>query len=152
MNGSILVAAIALAVTVFARMFMGVLALLAGKASLWAVVVPLAIALLILLGILAGHRLAWQWGRLLGLAAGIILTLVTIQVLRRANGRPEVLVFGSLLALQGVPLFPMFFALGTQGAREHFRLICPQCGRSKPRGGNFLYTKVVCKECKTVWS
>lgn len=151
MNVSILVAAVAIGLMVFARLFMGVLALLAGQVSLAGVVIPVAVALLILYGIVMGQRLAWQWGRLLGLLGGIMLTLAAVGVFRNANGDPGILIAGGLLALQGVPLFPMFFALGTKGAREHFRLTCPQCGAAKPKGANFLFTEACCRKCNARW-
>lgn len=151
MNVSILIAAVALGLMVFARLFMGVLALLAGQVSLVGVAIPVAVALLILYGILVGQRLAWQWGRLLGLLGGIILTLTAVGVFRNANGQPGMLMVAGLVALQGVPLFPMFFALGSKGAREHFRLICPQCGAAKPKGANFLFTEARCRKCNARW-
>ncbi len=152
MNVSILIAAVAIGLMVFARLFMGVLALLAGQASIAAVLLPVAVALLILYGIVMGQRLAWQWGRLLGLFGGIVLTLAAVGAFSNANGEPGMLIAGGLLMLQGVPLFPMFFALGTKGAREHFRLSCPNCGAAKPKGGNFLFTEAVCRKCDERWS
>ncbi len=152
MNVSILIAAVAVGVMVFARIFMGVLALLSGQVALVAVVLPVVVALLILYGIVMGQRLAWQWGRLLGLLGGVILTLAAVGAFRNANGEPGMLIVGGLLALQGVPLFPMFFALGTKGARAHFRLSCPKCGAGKPKGGNFLFTEAVCRKCDERWS
>jgi hypothetical protein len=151
MRVSILIAATAIGLMVFARIFMGVLTLLAGQVSIPGVVIPVAVALLILYGIVMGQRLAWQWGRLLGLLGGIILTLAAVGAFTNAEGDPTIMVAGALLALQGIPLFPMFFALGTQGAREHFRLTCPQCGAGKPKGGNFLFTEALCRKCGTRW-
>lgn len=150
---SILVAATAVGIMVFARLFMGVLILLAGGwASIGNVVVPIAVALLILYGIIAGQRLAWQWGRLLGLLGGILLTVAAVGVLSKSTEGPRYLIVGMLLLLQGVVLFPMFFALGTQGARTHFRLTCPQCGHAKPKGGDFLFTKAICRKCNASWT
>jgi hypothetical protein len=151
MKISILIAATAIGLMVFARIFMGVLALVAGQASIVAVVLPVAVALLIMYGIVMGKRLAWQWGRLLGLLGGIILTLAAVGAFANAEGDPTTMIAGGLLALQGIPLFPMFFALGTKGAREHFRLTCPQCGAGKPKGGNFLFTEALCRKCGTRW-
>lgn len=151
MSRSVWLAAVCGGIMVLSRLSMGVLAMIGGGNPILGFVVPVAIALLILVGILAGQRLAWQWGRLLGLFGGILLTFAAVGTFARAQGRPEVLIVGALLLLQGVPLFPMFFALGTRGAREHFRLSCPQCGHAKPRGGNFLFTEAVCRKCATRW-
>jgi len=151
MNASILVAAISVGVMVFARLLMGVLALGTGGASIPGVLLPIVVAVLIFWGIVAGHRLAWQWGRLLGLVGGILLTFAAVGVFSRADGQAGPLIVGTLVALQGIPLFPLFFALGTPQARQYFRLVCPQCGSSKPQGGNFLFSKAICKKCKTTW-
>lgn len=153
MPTSVLVAAIAVGIMVFSRLFMGVLILLGGGwAAMVNVVIPIAVALLILYGIIVGQRLAWQWGRLLGLLGGVLLTLTAVGILSRSAEGPGYLMIGVLLLLQGVPLFPMFFALGTQSARTHFRLTCPQCGHAKPKGGNFLFTRAVCRKCNASWT
>jgi hypothetical protein len=151
MNASILVAAISVGIMVFARLVMGGLALLSGRVPVISITLPIALAGLILAGIVTGQRLAWQWGRLLGLFGGILLSMAAFGVLARAGEQPGYLIVGILLALQALPLFPMFFALGTLGAKQHFCLICPQCGSNKPRGGNFLFTKAVCRDCGTSW-
>ena len=151
MNASILVAAISVGIMVFARLVMGVLAFLSGRVPVISIVIPIGLAVLILFGIIVGHRLAWQWGRLLGLLGGIILSLAAFGAFSRAAEQPGFLVVGVLLAMQGLPLFPMFFALGTQEARKHFRLICPQCGNAKPKAANFLFTKTIGRNCDTSW-
>jgi hypothetical protein len=152
MNASILVAVVSVGIMVVVRLLVGGLALVGGGASIPATLIPVILALLILVGIVTRHRLAWQWGRLLGLMGAILITLTAVGVFYRAGGRTEPLIVGTLVALQGLPLYFLFFALGTRGAREYFRLICPQCGVSKPKGGNFLFTKVICKKCKATWA
>jgi hypothetical protein len=137
---------------VVARIIMGGLALLSGRVSPLSVLLPVAVALLILIGIIKGQRLAWQWGRLLGLIGAVLLTLMAIGAVIRIPEQPAMLIVAVLIGLQGVALFPMFFALGTTGAKEHFRVICPACGKSKVKGGNFLFTKVICRECNQEWS
>ncbi|MHC4659208.1 MAG: hypothetical protein ACYS83_08535 [Planctomycetota bacterium] len=151
MKKSILVAAVSVGIMLLSRAVMGGLALVSGTASVPGILIPLVVAVLILVGIINGHRLAWQWGRVLGLFSAVVLSLVAVAALANAKGQPGRLLVGLLVALQGVPLFAMFFALGTQGAKEHFRLICPECGSTKAKGGNFLFTKAVCKKCKVSW-
>lgn len=151
MSRSVWIAAVCGGIMVLSRLSMGMLAMIGGGVSILGVVAPVGIAVLILIGILAGQRLAWQWGRLLDLFGGLVLTSAAVGTFANAQGRPEVLIVGALLLLQGAPLFPMFFALGTRGAREHFRLICPQCGHGRPRGGNFLFTEAVCRKCAARW-
>ena len=151
MKKPILVAVVSVGIMVFARAVMGGLAYFSGRASIPAILIPLVLAILILVGIIKGHRLAWQWGRLLALLGAIILTLAALGALARAREQPAMLPVAILVFLQGAPLFAVFFAMCTQGAKEHFRLICPECGSAKAKGGNFLFTKAVCRKCKATW-
>jgi len=151
MNKYVVVAVISLGITILSRTIMGGLALLYGTASVLSVVISLVVAAVILVGLIERFRLAWQWGRILGLFAAIILTLTAVVFFGRAREEPGFWLVGVLVATQGVPLFPMFFALGTRGAREYFRVICPECGSSKVKGGNFLFTKAQCRKCNLVW-
>jgi len=89
---------------------------------------------------------------MLGLLGAIILTIAAVSTSACIPEEPAMLIIAILIALQGIPLFPMFFALGTVGAKEHFRVICPNCGKSNVKGGNFLFTKVVCRKCNAQWS
>lgn len=152
MKKPVIVAVVSVSIMVFARIIMGGLALLSDRVSPLSILLPVAVALLILIGIIKGQRLAWQWGRLLGLLGAVVLTLSAIGAAIRIPEQPAMLIVAVLIALQGVPLFPMFFALGTTGAKEHFRVICPACGKSRVKGGNFLFTKVICRECNHEWS
>jgi len=151
MNASILVATISVGVMVLARLIMGGLIVLTGGTPILSITIPVGLGILILIGIILGHRLAWQWGRLLGIFGGIVLTLTAVGVLSRVPEQPGLVIIGVLLLMQGLPLFPMFFALGTPGAERHFRLICPQCGSRKPKGGDFLFTQATCRHCGTMW-
>jgi hypothetical protein len=152
MKKPIIIAVVSVCTMVTARIVMGGLALLHGRVSLLAILLPIVVALLILIGIIKGHRLAWQWGRLVGLLGAIILTLSAYGAFVRIPVRPEMLIVAILMALQGIPLFPLFFALGTVAAKEHFRVICPSCGGSKVKGSDFLFTKVTCRNCNAQWS
>jgi len=151
MKKPIVIAVVSVSVMVASRVLMGLLALLSGKASLLGVFLPVLLAGLILVGIVKGHRLAWQWGRMLGLVGGILLTLMAVAALARSGEGSGWTIAATLLAFQGVPLFPMFFALGTVEAREHFRVICPQCGNTKVKGRDFLFTKATCRRCNATW-
>jgi hypothetical protein len=152
MNKSITVAVVSVSIMVIARIIMGGLALLSGQVSPLSILLPIVFALLILIGIIKGQRLAWQWGRLLGLLGAFVLTFAAVGTSFHIPEEPALVIVTALVAMQGVPLFPMFFALGTAGAKEHFRLICPGCGKSKVKAGNFLFTKVICRQCNTAWS
>jgi len=151
MNKYVVVAVISLGITIFSRIITGVLALLYGTASVLSVVISLVVAAVIFVGFIERFRLAWQWGRIIGLFAGIILTFIAVVTFMGARDEPGLWLPSVLVATQGVPLFLMFFALGTNGARAHFRLVCPECGSSEVKGGNFLFTKAQCKQCNLIW-
>lgn len=151
MSVSVLVAAFSVVTMIFSRVYMGVRDLPSGNVSFPALLVPVLIAMLMLFGIVTGQRLAWQWGRLLGLLGGAVLTFAAIFAFVDANGQSGVPAHAILLALQGLPILAMVVALGTHGSREYFRIICPQCGCSKPRGGDFMFTRAICSKCGTTW-
>lgn len=152
MNKSIIIAILLVSMMVVARIIMGGLALLSGQVSLLSILLPIVLGLLILIGIIKGQRLAWQWGRLLGLFGGFVLTFATVGASLRIPEEPAMIIVAFLLAMQGLPLFFLFFALGTVGTKEHFRIICPGCGKSNVKGGNFLFSKVICRNCNAEWS
>ena len=152
MKKPIVVAVVSVSIMIIARIIMGGLALLSGQVSLLSILIPITLAFLILAGIITRQRLAWQWGRMLGLLGAIVLTFSAIVTGMQIPENPALIIVVIFIAMQGVPLFPMFFALGTVGAKEHFRVICPGCGKSKVKGGNFLFTKVVCRKCNAHWS
>jgi hypothetical protein len=156
MKKPIVIAVVSVSIMVASRIIMGGLALLSGQLSpvdvLVDIMLPVLLAVLILVGIIKGHHLAWQWGRLLGLAAAILLTVIAVVTFAHSGEQPEMMIVAVFVAVQGIPLFPMFFALGTNGAREHFRLICPSCGSSRVKGANFLFTKAICRRCNATWS
>jgi len=113
------------------------------------------------IGLLSRHKLAWQWGRILvplsalfsGLAGLILLTqfYAGTPALRSNQGvglAPAValLVISALMSI-------VFFALGTDAAREFFRLVCPRCGqRRSSTAADFLFNSARCKSCGYIWS
>ena len=112
----------------------------------------LAVAGLVIAGFVAGHRLTWQWGRilaLLGAAGALVFTIASATA--GGSGRPAVSAGTvAILLIQTVTLLVLFFSLGTRTAREHFRLICPACGASTQRAADFLFSRAKC-DCGNVW-
>ncbi|MHC4482830.1 MAG: hypothetical protein ACYSW4_04710, partial [Planctomycetota bacterium] len=68
--------------------------MVSGTASVPGILIPLVVAVLILVGIINGHRLAWQWGRVLGLFSAVVLSLVAVAALANAKGQPGRLLVG----------------------------------------------------------
>jgi hypothetical protein len=148
----IIVAIVCLGIVLIARGIMYGLAFISGNVSFVSLAITMLLTLLVFIGLIKGHRLAWQWGRILGIFAAVILCLAAVGTALRFSDQPGMLLVVTLIALQGIPLFIMFFALGTKGAREYFRVICPECGEHKVKAGNFLFTKVICRKCNKEWS
>jgi hypothetical protein len=148
---SVVVAASALSLMMSARVAQLALAFDAGTPAgrLMTGFMQLGIGGLILAGLLLRNRLAWQWGRVAAVLGFVALGFVLWAYVSRMapwDTLPVVLILAQL-----VPVAAIFFALGTESAREHFRLRCPQCSAFTSRAANFLFTKAVCDTCNTTW-
>lgn len=109
--------------------------------------IRLTILFLILSGVLTGHKLAWQWGRLLTLLALFgILAAMLLMIIKAYD--PIAALLGFLLS---IPMLTIFIAFGRDSAREHFGLICPRCNSFKVKADDFLYRQAKCKECNHTW-
>ena len=116
--------------------------------------ISLALQLLILWGLIVGHRLAWQWGRILGLLAALLFTFSAIVMFSQSSASPAPLVLiltGITLVVQALCLYTIFFSLGRPSAREHFRLRCPSCGKLTSSAADFFFNRAKCKACQNVW-
>lgn len=109
---------------------------------------------LVVLGFIKGNRLAWRWGRIFGLIWAIFGILRIFSILSPmgstlyGNIHPTIIV---LIVIYSLLLFVIVFTLGIDGAREHFNLICRNCGSKRIKAGDFLFKKVICKECGKKW-
>jgi hypothetical protein len=118
--------------------------------------ISLGVGALVLWGFAARHRLAWQWGRVLGLICAV-LSSVAVLVIFFTRVDPEVFPLGQRLLFAALSLgvaacyFVIFFAFGKPDAREYFRLYCPSCGRPTRTAGDFLFTTAKCQRCGEVW-
>jgi hypothetical protein len=125
-----------------------------GPAALVRLGVSAGLGMLILWGVIVGNRLAWQWGRFLGLLAGLLLLLAGIFVFTGGPaGVPPAarILAGGILLAQAICVYTIFFSLGRPSAREHFRLRCPSCGKFTTAAADFFFKRAKCKGCQTVW-
>jgi hypothetical protein len=146
MPKSVIVAIAAVSIVFLERVVLGVVAVAAGTASLLGVVLTGGISVIILVGMIKRHRLAWQWGRILGLIGAILLTSIVISAIRMGLGTAAI-ICGS----QAILLYIVFFMLGTIGAKEYFRLVCPTCNQVTTKGADFFFSKAKCKACNIEW-
>lgn len=118
-----------------------------------AYLVPFAASLglggLILLGLWNGHRLAWQWGRLVSVLGFILFGIITAMTFSRpAELHPLI---SLLFFFHCAPLLVLFLALGRQSSREYFRLRCPTCGTMTTQSADFLFSRARCRACNGIW-
>ena len=158
MPASVIAAVAALAVSLSAEFALRALAMTRDPTSVtlaYTTLASTAVGLLILWGMIVGNRLAWQWGRLLGVLAAIVLTIVTLAAfseVRKANSLTPALILGvGFPLLEAVCLYTIFFALGRPSAKRYFRLECPSCGQFTNTANDFLFAQAKCRACRKVW-
>ena len=152
MKTSVIVALVSLGIIAAARVLMLLNTLLATGMISIQFLIPTILVVLGFIGIIKGYRLAWQWGRLLGILGAVLFTLFAVIYITEI-GQRSYMMFASIVSMvQAVLLFLMYFALGTAGSREYFKVICPGCGERKVRAGDFLFSKVICSKCSKEWS
>lgn len=159
MPSSVVLAIIALCIMLGLQLINAVMALTVAPPELLArmlvqTVVGIVLGGLILWGLITGHRLAWQWGRIAGLLGAILAGIVGMVAI--AGGQPgDSAAVRLLMALVFLTistcLFIITFSLGTRSARLHFRLRCPSCGRFTSSAADFFFNMAKCKRCKEVW-
>jgi hypothetical protein len=103
-----------------------------------------ALLVLLVVGLARRWRLAWLWGRYLGLFLAIVLAGILAWSWRALA--PAQLALGLLLF--PVPLAVVGVALGRRSAFSWFRLVCPVCAARSGRG-DLLLRQVRCPTCGT---
>jgi hypothetical protein len=106
------------------------------------------IGALIIAGFVNGHRLAWQWGRLIGLVLGTGFLLMSATLALRGDNNP--LTF-SIAAVFSASLILMGVLLGLPKSRAYFRLVCPDCGSREVKATDFLFNTAKCEKCECRW-
>lgn len=148
---SIIVAISAVSLMFATRIVLAAMAMAAGTLSPLGVGVQILLSVLILVGLYKGHRLAWQWGRVLGaLGATICIFLAVMVLLAKEPKAGSTIVFG-FSAFNAAILLTVVFSLGTKSAKRYFGLVCPACGSTKCKAGDFLFNKVKCVDCGGEW-
>ncbi|MBI1903844.1 MAG: hypothetical protein HYS13_22300 [Planctomycetia bacterium] len=109
------------------------------------------VGILVVVGLIRGHRLAWQWGRVLAIL-GVLLLGIAAAVAAATNfaAGARALLFADV-AVSGALLLTTFFALGRPSARRYFRLVCPQCGRATGSAADFWFRLAQCRQCRIRW-
>ena len=118
---------------------------------LW-LIIRLLIAALILVGLVRGHALAWQWGMIMPILSALFIGMSLFLLLTRhglnfTSSLVALLLVALLLGHLAVPVL-----LSLRSSRVFFGLQCPSCGQVKGRAANFLFSRRRCRACHTVWT
>lgn len=159
---SVIVAIVALCVLLALQLVIGILALAASRLFpeqlgrvLGQLIAVAVIGGLVLWGLFAGHRLAWQWGRLLGMLGAVLYLIAALAVLAAGGaqaGPPGARIFVGLFALiVSACLFTITFSLATKPAKAYFGLRCPACRRYTSSAADFWFNQAKCKSCGAIW-
>jgi len=111
---------------------------------------------LIFLGMIMGHRLAWQWGRVLTILGSILLGLAVVGsvfVPDRNQVRPNLatLITAIAFSIWVLLMITIFVCLGRTSAKRYFRLVCPTCRKTTNKAADFLFNRASCKACGRIW-
>lgn len=111
--------------------------------------ISIAVSTIVLVGIIKGNRLAWQWARLTSLLCALIST-VSLDLIWIHKVQPGNL-YLLLWLVQLLALYMIVFSLGARGSRAHFKLICPSCGSTRVKARDLLFHKAACRTCGGEW-
>ena len=161
MPASVVVAIVAMSILLALELALGILSLVAGTLNpeqlgraLIQVISTIVIGGLILWGLIVGHRLAWQWGRvlaMLGAVLAVILAIITFAAPANDFTPAARFILGGVAFIASGCLFTITFSLGTRPAKEYFRLRCPSCGRFTSAAADFFFNTAKCKRCGNKW-
>ena len=104
---------------------------------------------LIIVGLVRGHALAWQWGIIVPTLAVLGGLALLGPALSMFDGNPvaAALIFLLIAINVAIPI-----VLSTKSARIFYGLKCPKCGEVRGRAASFLFAKRKCAACKFVWT
>jgi hypothetical protein len=129
---SIIVAAVAMSIIISFSIYSSIISQDFSPGSF----LRLSIQFLLLFGLIKGNRLVWQWGRLLTILAFVGILLATIMIVSKGGSFAHAIPF----LFYGVPALIIFISFGTHSAKEHFRLVCPNCANVKAKSNDFILT------------
>lgn len=110
----------------------------------------MAIALVILVYVLLGNRLAWQWGRYA--AFGTVLLIPLITLVKISNKETTFTDLVAQVIVMVLPALLIALALGRPTTRAFFKLVCPSCQSKSVKPADFFFHRVKCKKCGNVMS
>jgi hypothetical protein len=145
---SVIVAVAATSVTVLLGLVMDLINLGKGGSSIEHLGTSTVIGGLILFGMVKGHRLAWQWGRIVGVLYVIFLGIGMMGIVASLPKMGDAgLVALALTGVLGLCMLTTVIALSLPSAFAHFRLVCPQCAQRTTKAADFLFQKAKCSRC-----
>jgi hypothetical protein len=113
-------------------------------------VISVPISLLILWGLWRGHALAWQWGIVIPILLAIMVGLGLIALLGDSRVLGAAAWIGAVVPLLLYISIPVL--LRFRRSRVFFGLECPRCQAVKTRAASFLFTQRRCRACGLEWT
>lgn len=105
--------------------------------------ITIAIATLILVGLVRRNALAWQWG----VYMPILAALNGLAALAYATGPLAVALCTTALGANvAIPVL-----LTRAPSRHYFGVACPRCGSMRTGATDFLFNGHRCKDCNVEW-
>jgi len=98
----------------------------------------------VLYGLVTAHRLAWQWGRLLGGLSAIGAALFALVI------ASESVTTSIFLWLAALALVTFVVLLSMPASKRFFRLYCPRCGSYSSKSADFFFSESQCS-CGANW-
>jgi predicted Zn finger-like uncharacterized protein len=161
MPGSVIIAVVAMGIMLAMELTLSLLVLAVGNLPpdrlggvLGRMAVSVVLGGLVLWGLIVGHRLAWQWGRILGLLGALLMLLAGVVTLTAGppqNSSLAKLVIGGISLFVSACLFTIVFSLASRSAKIYFALRCPECGKFTSAAADFFFNKAKCKNCGEIW-
>jgi hypothetical protein len=106
------------------------------------------ISVLLILGFLRGHALAWQWGIVIPILVTVLLLVSLGAVYSRLISLQAILLGATAIAFY----LPIPVLLWFRRSRQYFGLECPKCHQVSTRARSFFFTKRQCNVCKFEWT
>lgn len=107
----------------------------------------IAVAVLVLLGMIFGHALAWQWGRVIPILALLALFGALAGAVDSGSTGAVIFVVSAMAVMLAVPVLLSFGS-----SRRWFALECPRCHTLRTQAASFFYNWRRCKKCHVKWT
>jgi hypothetical protein len=147
--GSVWLAASSLCVVIAVQTGLALLLARGGQVGWAQFAFAAMLGILLVVGLLRAHRLAWLWGRYLSFFLAVMLSVSMAVAFAKGQAAPWILAV--VLGGMALPLLAAASALGRRSAAVFFDLVCPECGTATRYAFDLLFRRARCRKCRHVW-